>query len=222
MREYIKQLCKKYVIHHEGARELGATSEEWPVLPHSVIVYRAHKSTPRIYSRQSALFSASYTIDNILDEFAGPVCCIFKIHLPPGTHYINVNDVLGKEHRMSDENEIIFESGGEFTEFVQIGAYKNRALFETYYMKNIPIQKEKEKRNLRMDVIMNRFGDEEDLFDDKSEFINYIKSQIQTYETISKNTEAKLRRQFGLKGGVKCRLTRRLTRRLTGKKSRHR
>jgi hypothetical protein len=142
------QILRKYVIEHEGITRLGETSDMWPMLPAPITVYRGHRSNATIIRRGNALYSSTSDKNVAVDEFAGDTCCVFKIHLPAGTHYLDVNAHMGHDHSKAHEKEIIFEGGGTFYTdssythpgVTQIREFRGRRVFETYYVPSSLLQ----------------------------------------------------------------------------------
>jgi hypothetical protein len=194
----MEALLRRYVIYDEDAKKLAAVKDQWPVLDKPRIVYRSHREEPSINTaRKRPLFSASTNIRAAIEEFAGPDCCVFKIHLPAGVRYIDVNNMMGADHSKAHEKEIIFESGGDFFTgpdgklkgVTEIRSVNGRRVFETYYFpegtynKNNGKNKTKKNennantkgtrknnsiRNLTKNVIINRFADEYDLYNSEN------------------------------------------------------
>lgn len=230
----MEALLRRYVIYDEDAKALAAVKDEWPALEHPIIVYRAHRTQPFINTaRRNPVYSASTNMRAAIEEFAGPDCCVFKIHLPAGVRYIDVNEVMGTGHSKAKEKEIIFESGGEFFTgldarlkgVVEVRGQNGRRVFETYYFPvgtyaNVgksnarnKTNKNKNKnasrtrknngiRNLTKNVIINRFGDEYELYNSENGlpkfnvFLRDIKKQLQPTERIPKNVEDELREYY--------------------------
>jgi hypothetical protein len=215
MRTQLNVYLQHYVREDEGAKKLASLLNEWPILEQPMVVYRAHRTTPTINtSIGPPLYSSSLSLQAAIDEFAGTSCCIFKIHLPAGIRYIDVNKFLGNLHSKAQEKEIIFEKGGEFFTrmdalqkgFVEITKIQGRRVFETYYFpKNILTQDNNKKngskkniiRNLNKNILINIFGDEYELYNNNlNMFLKNIKAQIKSSERISEDVEQQLREYF--------------------------
>jgi hypothetical protein len=225
----MEALLRRYVIYDEDAKALAAIKDQWPALEHSIIVYRAHRRQPFINTaRRNPVYSASTNMRAAIEEFAGPDCCVFKIHLPVGVHYIDVNEVMGTGHSKAKEKEIIFEIGGEFFTgldarlkgVVEVRGQNGRRVFETYYFPLSMLKKSRNKtnknknknlkvtrknngiRNLTKNVVINRFGDEYELYNSENGlpkfnvFLRDIKKQLQQTERISKEVEDQLRAYY--------------------------
>jgi hypothetical protein len=93
--------------------------------PLSITVYRGHGNTDDVI-RPGLWYSASTDRNIATDEFAGPDCCVFIIHLLD-VPCIDINHFIGdKIGDKIGEKEIIFLGGGTF--------YKNNELTEEGYL----------------------------------------------------------------------------------------
>lgn len=221
MNSQLQAFLNHYVRYDEGAKKLASLVDSWPVLESSMIVYRGHREEPAINTaHRGPLYSSSVSAQVAVEEFAGPVCCIFKIHLPAGVHYIDVNKIMGLAHSKAHEKEIIFEKGGEFFTgadakvkgFAEINKIQGRRAFETYYFpksmlpvgaaasnsnRNTRKNNSRNKRNLNRNTLINRFGDEYELYNnDLNAFLSNIRGQIKPTERISEEVEKQLREYF--------------------------
>lgn len=204
-------LLRSYVLEQHGTRQLGASSDLWPQLDSDMVVYRGHTSGNPTIRRGNALYSASKSRNLAIDEFTHPTCCLFKIHLPKGTHYLDVNVWMGQNHAKADEVEIIFEGGGAFfqdasrtsTGVSEIGVYRGRRMFETYYKvggasplprspRSPRSPRTSPSRYLTADDLIFRFESDKNLYIEDSvmdghAYIEDIRKQLQNGEKVSNN-----------------------------------
>ena len=119
---YTKETLIEYVVDQRLDRRIELVIRNFCEQqdPLSITVYRGHRKTPNI--RSGMWYSASTNINIAADQFAGPQCCIFIVHLV-NVNCIDVNRFVGNSiGDKNEETEFIFLGGGTF--------YKNRALTE--------------------------------------------------------------------------------------------
>lgn len=103
---------KKYVFKNESLEEFSKTVNLWPLLEHKITVYRGHGSSEII--RKSNFYSTSKDIDLVYNNFTKKTCCIFKIYVMPNIKYVDVNKLIGTDHRYAEDKEVILDGNGEF------------------------------------------------------------------------------------------------------------
>lgn len=181
---YLK--LKKYVLQNENLKELSTTIKLWPFLEDTIIVYRGHTKSDII--KKADFYSTSKDIDLVYNDFTGKSCCIFKINVMPGIKYVDVNKLIGIDHRHADDKEIILDGNGDFFKdakrkqkgFNEITQYKDKKVFETYYF---PKKKKVSTKNL-----MNRFNKNElELYSTEENIVNALKTVLQNDEEINNN-----------------------------------
>lgn len=132
-------LLAKYVSQHEGTERLAEILPFWPAAEREFVVYRGQHADDSII-RPAAAYSASISKDVAATEFSHESCCVFKIHVMPGIRFLDVNNVLGPDHKHADEEEILIE-GGEFWQdkarsargFTEMkNLYKGKKVFKTW------------------------------------------------------------------------------------------
>lgn len=182
---YDKELIK-YVKQNEKLEELAKTLQEWPILENDIIVYRGHNKSETI--RKSNFYSTSKNIKLVHNNFTGKSCCIFKIHVMPGFHYLDVNKIMGKNHRYAEDKEVIIEGNGDFFKdslkkekgFKNIGLYKEKQIFETFYY-----PKEKITYISYNDLLKRMPENELSLYNSESELHDVLKTLLKTNEVLS-------------------------------------
>jgi hypothetical protein len=202
----------EYVKHVIKAKDLLETVQTWPVTSDEMIVYRGHRDTyndrgNKIYDTE--LFSSTSDIQVAYDEFSSEECCIFKIHVQPKIHYLNVNAKIGTDHRHAHEKEILVEGGGVFfqdigkknTGFKKVGPYKGKTVFETYYF-----PKEAPKIRRRFSQLLKRLAEGEAELYNRNELLTAVKGTLLEGEEFNKGSVGGGRRR-------RRRRTRRLSRR---------
>jgi hypothetical protein len=187
---------QKYVLQNENLEEFSKTNNSWPLLDHKLIVYRGHGNSEII--RKSNFYSTSKDIDLVYNNFTSKTCCIFKIHVMPNIKYVDVNKIMGTNHRYADDKEVILDGNGEFYKdnqrkikgFNEIELYKGKKVFETYYFPN--------KKKVSRKTLMNRFNKNElELYSTENDLLNAFKTVLKNDEEFNNSTNITRKQKGG-------------------------